>query len=253
MVTHVQQIDGAIQAGRGAAATVLGQTYDVYRLTNATNNSVVSGTPHIAAFQARIRKITDKKAIENVPFDIQVFEFTCDNRALVPGDILVETGYEGDGGKYAFAQRRPTRESIFVRVERNVSLSRPTPAGGSSAQQPSSGAIKAPGYIGITKATEEILTLTSGVYAFETSGPIATVPFGLQPQNRIRSPHKPDSPTQVPEVQFVGYLPFMPGIQVIENDVISSDNSDRYVVVQVYQSDTVGLQGWILILRKMAV
>jgi hypothetical protein len=69
----------------------------------------------------------------------------------------------------------------------------------------------------------------------------------------MRSLHKPDLPTQVPDVQFVGYLPLLDGVQIIENDIINSDSSDRYVVAQVYQSDTVGLQGYILLLKKMAV
>lgn len=252
-MSFLPQIDEIVQVGRGVAASVLGQTYDVYRLTSSTNNSIISGSPHISGFPARIRKLVDRKALENAIFELEAFEFTCDNTTLDLGDVLVETGYESDGGQYVFAQRRPTRENVFIRCERNVSLSRPTPKGGSAAQQPVSGSVVASGYIGITKANEEILTLANGNYAFAATGTLATVPFGLQPQNRVRSMHKPDLPTQVPDVQFVGYLPLMPGVQILENDIINSDSGDRYVVVQVYQSDTVGLQGYILMLHKMAV
>jgi hypothetical protein len=251
-VSFLPDIDAVIQAGRGAAASVLGQTYDVYRRTSGSNNSVISGTPAISAFQA-YKNDPVKSAIENVAFELQVYPFTCDNSSLQFGDILVETGYKSDGGHYAYAQGRPRELSLFVRCERNVSLSRPTPKGGSAAEQPASGSIVASGYIGVTKASEEILTLTNGTYAFSASGSLATVPFGLQPQNRMRSLHKPDLPTQVPDVQFVGYLPLLDGVQIIENDIINSDSSDRYVVAQVYQSDTVGLQGYILLLKKMAV
>jgi hypothetical protein len=88
---------------------------------------------------------------------------------------------------------------------------------------------------------------------FASAGLMASVPFGLQPMNRIRGPHKPDFPTQVEETQFLGYLPMMPGVQIIENDIINSDSGDRYRVAQPFQSDDIGLQGYILILKKMNV
>ena len=250
--SQIAKIDTAIQRGRGAAAQVLGQSYAQYRLTNATNNSVVSGTPVNANFLARIAK-AKKQSIENQVFDLQVFSATCDNTTLQFGDILVESGYESDGGQYAVAQKRPTRETLLVRVERNASITRPNPLGGAFTDQPASGSAPARNYVGPTKSSELVLTLTNGSYSFQPSGTFAAVPFGLQPQNRMRNGHKPDFPTQVPEVHFLGYLPYLPGVQIVENDVINSDSSDRYVVGMVYQSDDVGFQGYLLGLIKMAV
>lgn len=251
-MSFLPDLDQIIQVGRGAAASVVGQTYSVYRLTDTTSNSIFSSDPVLTEFPAKFDKAKTAD-IENVTFELLVCALTCDNTNLQIGDVLKETGYKADGGQYVLAQTRPLKPSIFVRVERDVAISRPSPAGGNASQQPDSGAQLAPGYLGITKSGEEILTLTNGLYAFASSGSVASVPFGLQPQNRVRGEHKPDIPTQVPEVQFVGFLPFLPGVQILENDIISSDAQDRYVVVQVYQSDDIGLQGYIVILKKMAV
>lgn len=256
--TDLPGIDNDIQDARGDAAGVLGQTYDLYRLTGTTNNGIISGTPLYSQYQASIRKTNDRKALENTVFEIQVFEALCDNRSLSLGDILVENPayYGGSGSAYAVAQKRPRRETILVRCESNVSITRPNPQGGQAGQQPASGNVfMSPDtqYGGIWKQTESLLTLSGGLYSFAATGQLASVPFGLQPQNRARSAHKPDFPTQVPETRFVGYLPLLPGVQIVENDIVNMSNSDRYMVIQPFQTASTGLNGWVLLLTKMAV
>lgn len=256
--TALQQINQAIQTGRGAAASVLGQGYDLYRLINTTSGSVVSGTPALTQYQCSMRKTQDRNAIENAVFELPIFEGTCNALPLVLGDVLVENPayYEGTGSAYVFAQARPRRENLFVRCEFNISITRPNPKGGQSGQQPSSGNIVQDPYTnygGNTKANELLLVLNNGLYSFSTSGTLAGVPCGIQPQNRIRSPHKPDFPTQVPETRFCGYVPLLPGVQIVENDILSLPNADRYMVLEVYTSGNVGLEGYILILSKLAI
>lgn len=250
--TRIAYVDRKVQYGRGRAAAVLGQTYDVHRLDNTTNNSIITGSPVLSSFPAYLDK-AKRGDLENVIFDLLAVQMTCDNSKLRLGDILVETGYESNAGQYAFAQRRPLKPSIFIRVERNVNITRPNPLAGQAGEQPTSGSVVATDYIGVTQASELYLTLTNGQYNFASAGLMASVPFGLQPQNRIRGPHKPDFPTQVEETQFLGYLPALPGVQILENDVVNSDAGDRYRVAQPYQSDDVGLVGSVLILKKIMV
>jgi hypothetical protein len=125
------QINTAIQAGRGAAASVLGDLYSVYRLTNATNTAVVSGSPVISQFQAVLEKAS-KKDMEQQIFDLQIFKATCDNRILQDQDVLVGTGF--DNATYVFCQARKMRHSLLARTEFTASITRPMPTAGSAAE-----------------------------------------------------------------------------------------------------------------------
>lgn len=255
--TALKQINRAIQTGRGAAASVLGQGYDVYRLSNQTG-SLVQGNPLYVQFQCSLRRSNDRNAIENSAFELLVFEGLCNNMPLQLGDVLVENPayYEGTGSAYVVAQMRPRRETLLVRAEANISITYPNPGGGQAGQQPASGIVAQNPYTnygGLTKANELMLVLNNGLYSWSTSGSLAAVPAGLQPQNRVRSLHKPDFPTQVPETRFVVFLPLLNGVQILENCILNFPNGDRYLVLQPYTSSNVGLSGWILLTEKMAV
>jgi hypothetical protein len=253
--THIQQIDAAIQAGRGAAASVLGQTYDVYRLLNTSNNTIVTGTPYLTNYVARIRR-KDGTPIENEKFKLLTFSAICDNRNLDIGDVLVENGYRTDDGTYCIAEMRPTRETILVRTESMATITRPNPHAGQAGQMPISGFtwIDSGRWGGTDKANELILTLTNGTYSFQQTGTYASVPVGLQPWTRIRNKDKgmAEMPTQAQDTEWFIYVPLLPGMVFVENDIINYQNGDRYMVIQPYVS-TVGLQGWILVVAKMAV
>ena len=259
--TYIAQIDSAIQQGRGAAATILGQTYDVYRNGPQTNVSVISsGSLTIHNYPMRIRR-SQKVAIENVPFDLLVITATCDNRQLQLGDILVETGYEAQpDNRFCVAQIRPTRETIMVRVENPAAIQRPQPDGGAASQQPISNGVPgtcvmAVGYGGITPFNREILTLTDGAYAFLPAGsttPQASVPIGIQQRSRTRDRRDPGLPTRIAESEFYAYIPDCPGVEFAELDVIKATHEDNYEIRSLFTSDQSGLQGWICLLRKLA-
>lgn len=179
-------IDYAIQVGRGAAAAVVGQTYDVRRLTDTTNVSVSSNDPVFTQFPARLERTTSKVLLENQIFELMVFKSTCDNRELVLMDQLTETGYEAMAqGVYIFAQARPTRETIFMRAESNITISRPMPTSLAASTQPISGTtyIGDGAWSGVWKEGDQPLTLINGMYGFATvdlSGMVsgASVVFG---------------------------------------------------------------------------
>lgn len=258
--SSIAQIDSAIQQARGAAASVLGQSYDVRRLSDTTNDSISANTPVISGFQARIRRITSRTAIENEIFGLIAYEAICNNTALEIGDTLTETGYEAmQGAVYTFAQRRPTRETILMSTPFNVFVSRPMPSAGAASQQPTSGPVFTTGYGGITKAGEEILVLKDGMYEFQSAAEFiangstaAGIQAGLQPTRRAKEPSVPKLPTVLPEPEYLIYLPLLPGEQVIENDIINFGNCDRYKAQSVYMSDQTGLVGYIIIAQKRA-
>lgn len=248
-------IDFAIQKSRGAAASVLGQTYNVYRLSDTTTGSIFDQAPVYSGFPMRVAKASRMK-VEGETFALQVFEGLCDNMVLELGDVLVETGYqEEEGNQFIFAQRRPTRESIFVRAESSVSITRPRPYGGQAGQQPGSGVIPAPGYMGVSKASEWVLTLTNGSYTFTNSpnAVAAAVPAGLVQLNRIRDGRKPDLPSLLYREHFIVYLPLIPGEQINELDAFNFPNQDRYEGASIYTSEQTGLGGYIVIVEKTGV
>lgn len=252
-MSFLPDLDAIIQEGRGIASSLLGQTYDVRRLSATTSGSIMSNAPVIASFPAYIRK-AKKVAIENQTFDLEVFEFKCDNRTLQLGDVLKETGYQArPSNVYVFAQYRPPRETICVRVEAWVSITRPQPKGGAASQQPGAGVVRQSRYMGVTKAGEQVLTLVNGTYAFDAAGSTpASVPAALSQLNRVRDGSDPKNlSTPLYRTHWAAYLPPL-DVKIDDLDRITFGNGDRYEATSVYPAMDFGLQGTIMILEKLA-
>jgi hypothetical protein len=253
--TDLKQIDLAIQAGRGAAASVLGQTYDVYRLSSASNGSILDGEPVITGYQGRLRRITDRKAIEADPLELIVAEFTLSNVDLELGDILVETGYESDGGRWCFAQARPTRESLFVRCEELVQIYRPrvgnlVPTGTPNAATPGAPFVSST-FASSDVSTRESLSLTDGVYNFSPPNiAAADIPIGIQMTARAGGTRANALPSSSATARFVGYIPPLPGITINSDDVLYLDDDHSYIVNSALQ-EAPGFQGTVMVLELM--
>lgn len=257
------ELDGVIQVGRGVAAAVIGQTYQVYRLDGQTNNSVTSNAPVNfpgvgAQFPCRLARSVAKLAIENEIYSLLCFKGTCDNRQLVLGDVLYETGYEAmDAGYYTFAQARPTRASLFMATPFAAMLSRPNPHAGRADQQPTT-----PGQFveledsgSIDRASDAIMVLQNGFYSYQTTSGLtpASVQIGLQPIRRLRDGNTLGTPTDMYRVEYLIYCPELPGEQLNELDRFSLGSSDRYEISQLYSSEYTGLAGHICVVEKMGV
>lgn len=252
--TLVEPINKIIQqVANGVPASILGQTYSVYRLSDTVSGSIFDGDPVFTGYPMEPSK-TPKKFIENDAFNLQVYIGTCDNTGLELGDALVETGYEAESGNvFVFAQRRPLFPNLFVRCEAQVSITRPQPAGGQSAQQPISGGVAAPGYMGVSKKGEQGLILSHGLYSFsnDPNATLAAVPAGLTQLNRIRDAREPKIPVALYREHFVMYCPLLPGVQLMELDRLNFPNSDRYQIASLYTTEDTGLGGWIGICEKL--
>lgn len=252
--SYISLIDGAIQQGRGAAATVVGQMYDVYRLTTQSGQ-VVSGTALYKNFPAKLTRWKNTKDIENEDLGAIVFAATCNNLYLQIGDILVglgSQGYRSDGAMYVVADERPLKQTVVVRCEQSATITRPTTSTSNVSLNVGKPTVVTT-YSGITKSTETSLVLNNGQYSWSTSGTAAMVPFGLQPTHRLREYPASKLPTDTRKETFIGFLPATPGVIIEENDVISSGSAgDRYRVEQNYIAEH-GLQGQILIVEKLVV
>jgi hypothetical protein len=258
--TTIARIDAKIQRGRGKAAQKLGQTYDIRRANSRTNIGIGTTRAVITGFPSRLRRITSKNILENQTFEILTFQATCDNRTLQLGDLATETGYEAmQAGNYIVAQMRPTRESVWVRVESNVVISRPNGTAGQAAQQPTNGNTYVEGWAGTWPENEEILQLVNGIYSFttESGATPAQVPCGLEPNARIRDGNTLGLPTEQYRDQFMIYLPMLytnaGGVMLNELDRINFGQSDRYEIAKLYTSDMTGLSGQICQVEKLGL
>lgn len=254
--TRIAYIDGKIQYGRGKAASVLGQTYNVYRLLPTTSVSVLAQNPLYANWPARIRRTTDVKAIEDQIFKLLVFRATFNSLNFLVGDVMQETGYKAQAeGVYVFVQSRPTRESLWMRAESNCTISRPTPTAGQAAQLPASGALIARGYGGYVKDTEWPLTLTNGRYAFTDIPGMspATIPVGIQQELRVADSREPKFPVTAYRERFLIFIPPTPGEEINEMDRVNAGNGDRYQIASILQTASVGVSGWICIAERLGV
>ncbi len=264
--TFNAQLDQAIQLGQGAAASVLGQPYDVRRLDTTTNVSVSSNAPLLHGFPVALREYKLKAAVEGMPFDLLTYAATCNNQSLLnlietasgyglTSIQLTETGYEaGNSGVYTLARVRPMQETLLVRTELTVSITRPFPTAGAAATMPVTPGtwLEDEGYGGTPKSTEQVLTLANGMYAFEGAGAeMATVYVGVIQQRRIKDTNPLHTPMTLPGGEFYIWIPDLPGVILKRNDRING--GDRFEIASFYNSEDTGLSGYICVCRMMGV
>lgn len=247
-------MNAAIQAARGGVASQWGESYDVRRLDGSTNVSISNNSPVISGFKARIKRTTNKQYIEGQTFELLVYEFECNNLDLEQFDQL--TGTEAGGPvTYIFAGDRITRQSVFMRAEASVTITRPWPTALDDSQQPSSGGIALTdgAWSGTVAAHEKILTLTDGLYDFSTEPDVtpAVVACGLSMNARFSEGKTLDVPVEQYKDQFVCYLPNLNGEMLNELDRINFGSTERYEIAKILQYSTTDFAGYVLFLLKM--
>lgn len=252
---NLVRLDRKIQRARGkAAAKAGGQYYSVYRLiSGVTSGSVVSGYPVYTNFRLRLDDKASKAEVENQTFDLLAYAAICDGDLLEKQDVLVESGYQSDGGTWIVAQQRPTRELIVVRAETTCFITRQGTDAGAAVQQPTEGAVYQPGYGGTRIGNEKYLVLSNGLYSFSTSATVgASVPCGLQPLNRVRDGKLPQgAPTRQPESHHLAYVPLLPGVTLEVDDIINADAGDRYKVMESHSTGLVGFSGYVAVVNRI--
>lgn len=257
----LKTIENIEQEGAGLAATYDGQYYRVQRLLQPSpaNGSISNQVPIFTAYRARIRRFTLKVAIENEVYNLLVFNAFCDTRKLKPQDVLTEWGTFSDGGVYTYVQHRVTRETLFIRTESNINITRPMPVAGKATQQPISGTVFVPGLGGIDKETEEPLSLTNGIYTFDDPvAPLASVWAGMQPVHRIGDTSRTTPAGQMPaslyRERFTIFIPLLPGVFLNELDRLNFPaTGDRYEVMQLFTTMQTGISGYICVCEKLGV
>lgn len=251
-----QDIDELVQFGRGVAAEYVGDTYDVYRLSNFktgnppyTDGSIISQMARVMiGFKARMIRTNSAVAIEQTDIYDMLFIMLGNATCLKIGDVLVRTGkFRNDGEIFTVAQLRPMSYNMVVRTEVEGSIARSYGQGDSEQLL---GYVK---YQGAGKTYEKNFTLRKGWYYISEPGDIpAMIPFGIQPYKRLGPMPEIRQPTTTHRTEMFAYVPLLPGLLIEPGDILADQNGNRYQIhtVSVF---TTGLQGYQLIAESLFV
>ncbi len=247
-------IDGRVQYARGKASRVVGQTYDVYRLSSKTSpTGVVSASSRIAAnIRVQFEAKPSNREIEvSTGVKFLSYEGLLDVRKFTYGDVFVQRtdSYEYEGMTYVLMSRRPMpRISLFASAPKPyATLSRPesNPAHIDSGRVPTSVPVK---------DREWPLTLSNGYYSFQQTGTPVSVPVGY---SFTRARGMPKSDTTLGELWddtersiWDMFVPNLKGQPLIPRDIVTGGNGDRYEIVAV-QPMTAALYGQFLQIRRI--
>ena len=252
-----QELDYIVQYGRGAAADIIGEIYDVYRRSDGTDGRIPSqgsvlNTSNRVYTGLAIRMMRSNAAIaaENTNIYDMIFAGMCDASVLKVGDVVTRTqDYRNDREMFTVADLRPLSYNVFVRTEVEGSISRPWGVGDSE---------KLLGFVeyqGAGKYTERPYVLQSGYYYIAEPGkPVspAVIPLGIQPYKRLGAKPEIRQPTTTHRTEMFCYAPLIPGMFIEAGDILSDQNGNRYMIHNV-SLFTVGLQGYQLIAESLFV
>ena len=236
-MASLAHIDSRVQYARGAAAKVMGQTYDVFRLSAKTSpTGIVSPSSQIAA-NVRIQfeaKPSNREIEVSTSIKFLSYEGLMDVRKFTYGDVFVqrEDSYEYEGMTYVLMSRRPApRISLFAAAPKPyATISRPesNPAHIDSGRAPQSVPIK---------DREWPLTLSEGYYSFQQTGTPVSIPVGYS-LSRLRD--FPRSDTSLGQLwddtrrsTWDMFIPNLKGQPLIPRDIITGGNGDRYEITAV--------------------
>lgn len=252
--------DKALRQGLGKIKPIA-STYSVYRIGGASGvpndaSSIINEQNLVTAyFPGRFNRITNKSVLEQEDIYKMCYIGEADIRSLKIGDILIETAPHTtdapDGRAFAFVDCQPLMPAVFARTEIMGSVSRPN---SDEAEEPMLGTVP---YQGTTKGSEEYLVLgatpeTWGYYSFESTGIMATIPFGLQPYSRLGTAQEYHYPTATKRGIHYAYLPLLPGVLLQPGDVLNAQNGDRFRIENL-SVFTTGTQGYLAICESLFI
>lgn len=193
-MTQLKKIVRAIYTPLGGAAKVLGQQYLVYRMMPTSTGSILQPENiAIAKFNCYMQRSTSKQLLETQIFDLVAYAATGNALKLQVGDILVETGFAANGGRFCIAQIRYSNpfRIVAMKVETDAQIRfNKFDAGEADPAQPQSARFVEK-YGGSRLDYEAHLTLTNGVYGKTAynGAAAAVIPIGVAIKDRVRDDH----------------------------------------------------------------
>jgi hypothetical protein len=227
-------VQKAIAQGNGISASILGQSFQVFR----NRNLIIPSLPAI------VTRSNDRKSIEAALSlrNLVLMELVVDFTKILPGDVLQGAD---PTDRYVIASIRPMKKVIAYRTETPVTIRRPN-----QPVQVTSPDNHIEPYSGIQEAKNYWLTYTpsSNTYAFQdpTTSGISEIQLyaGLSQINYTGSETPFKLPTDTRTTRWVFVIELLNGAPIVEGDHIRV-GTDNY---EVYGIDTqiAGFHGQIL-------
>lgn len=222
-MSQSDEIQKAIDQGRGYEAEFLGQTFDIYR----NNELIFTEVPVLVK-----GRMSSRRAVESAVSlrSIVMMEMVCDATNLEEGDVFQG---EASGDRYVLSTKRPLQPVIAFRTELPITLKRPvqddTPVAPGSNKRP---------YAGRREATDYVLTYdtVTNEYSFTAPGDdveAATVYAGKSQLNYTGAVTPLKLPLDTRITRWAFAMEILPGITIKEADYIVS-GEDTF---QVYSVD----------------
>lgn len=226
---------------RGMAAQFVGQPYDVYRITSASNGNFIANANKVFAnFPLQLEKIGGEaiRSLLTEKITAVVYKLLADLSLIKTGDVFVlndpvygqgansvnynTTQYNG----LAIASHGVLKFSLGGRLDRNVKVYRPA-------------VLPVNNYLISTTDGAQPLQCVNGNFQLANPGdPAHFIPSGFSDGKRSRGPVIPNVPDLMPRATWNLFGPPLPGFTFRENDIIISEEGDRYRVVDPFRQDT---------------
>ena len=249
--TLAAQIQPAIEAGLGAAASVIGQPFYAYRVGAGAAGDFPSGWTALPGIAIKKKRIADAKLESSLKSGGTLFyEILADLSSSLLGDVFVNgdapfvsgSSY-GAGATFvvgstdfdglALSWHPPVSKAAGARLNARARIFRaaltPQSRNPNRTRWDDSQAALLP------------LVLTAGAFSFGAAGGAASwVPAGLGASERpasapeFGSKGSTSDPATTPEDRAYVYLPPLPGYTPREADRMEAEDGSRYVLVQPY-------------------
>jgi hypothetical protein len=247
----------------GAVGRALGQPFNVYRATPASNGDFPVGWFKITSqFRAHRNRVRSQDAEVSMTSERVVwYELVGDVSPFWLGDVFLQSDPPyfpgiayGDRATsvpgtielngFSLAWHAPIRPPLCARIDRRVQIYRPNELpvstnGGPLLWRP-------------TRESHVPLILTGGTFTWGVAGGVASwVPcgFGTSDRQSRGDDMPPDPPGMIPVPRYYAYLPPMSGYTASEGDAIITEDDARYRVISPYRQD-VGVVGSQLMMQR---
>ena len=242
-MTRIARIQRKVDRGNHKAASIYGQTYDVYRLGPKTSTSGIITTSSLIASNVAcsFEKLSSKTDVE-IESIVKTLLFTADLslQKFQPGDVFVQRtdAYRYDRSIFTMISARPMPHvPIFAATPIYATFTRPesNPAHIDSGIVPQSVPIKG-------QEWPLTLTVAYGVpsFSFQRTGSPVTVPVGMM-MDRLRDMPRSDSSDgqlhdDTRRQTWYMFIPLLPGQPLIPRDIVTGGSGDRYELTGVQAS-----------------
>lgn len=261
-------IQHKIDLGLRHCAAKLGWTHDAYRIESSSTGDFPTGWTQLGTGILLFRRKSQN--LSNVQLESAVisdgtfwYDMLFDAEPYLLGDVFVSTdpayvaaqsygagatiiqGTTFQMNAVAMAWHRPVMKPIGARIDRRCQIYRPA----GTPYTMYDGTLR----WSMTENDGLPLQLTNGAYAFGSMGETASyVPIGMGSRDRPSrgKNFQPPTPGVTGSTYWYGYIPYLPGYEPTEGDMVRTEDGARYFIFNPYEQEA-GVVGSQLLLERV--